>query len=44
LTNKEIASSLGITEPTVKSHIRGLMDKTRSTTRTGILSQVFVAG
>jgi DNA-binding CsgD family transcriptional regulator len=43
LTNKEIASSLGITEPTVKSHIRGLMDKTRSTTRTGILSQVFVA-
>jgi DNA-binding CsgD family transcriptional regulator len=43
LTNKEIASSLGITEPTVKAHIRNIMEKTRSTTRTGIVSQVFVA-
>jgi DNA-binding CsgD family transcriptional regulator len=42
LTNKEIGCSLSITEPTVKSHIRKIMEKTMSTTRTGILSQVLV--
>ena len=39
-TNKEIANALGITEQTVKEHIKHIMRKTSSTTRTGILSQV----
>src|SRR2546427_8149662 len=36
-TNKEIANALAITEQTAKEHIRHIMEKTRSTTRTGIL-------
>jgi DNA-binding CsgD family transcriptional regulator len=40
-TNKEIATALGITEQTVKEHIKHIMEKTRSTTRTGILVRVF---
>ncbi len=39
-TNKEIANALGITEQTVKEHIKHIMRKTNSTTRTGILAQV----
>jgi DNA-binding CsgD family transcriptional regulator len=39
-TNKEIASALGITEPTVKAHIKHIMEKTKCTTRTGILAQI----
>lgn len=42
-TNKEIANALGITEQTVKEHIKHIMRKTNSTTRTGILSQVLRA-
>ena len=42
-TNKEIASALGITEQTVKEHIKHIMEKTRSTTRTGILARVFTS-
>jgi len=42
-TNKEIATELQITEPTVKAHIRHIMDKTKCTTRTGILAQVLPA-
>ena len=38
-TNKEIAEQLGITEQTVKEHIQRLMRKTRTTTRTGLLSR-----
>ena len=40
LTNKEIASELNIAEQTVKVYIRQIMDKTKTTTRTGILARV----
>ncbi len=40
LTNKEIASTLNLMVPTVKEHIRHIMDKTKTTTRTGILVRV----
>ncbi len=40
-TNKEIANALQITEQTVKEHIKHIMRKTNSSTRTGILVQVF---
>ena len=40
-TNKEIANALAITEQTVKEHIKHIMDKTCSTTRTGILARIF---
>ena len=40
-TNKEIANALKVTEQTVKEHIKHIMDKTRSTTRTGILARIF---
>lgn len=39
-TNKEIANALGITEQTVKEHIKHIMQKTGVTTRTGILARV----
>jgi DNA-binding NarL/FixJ family response regulator len=39
-TNKEIASELSITVPTVKAHIKHIMDKTKCSTRTGILAQI----
>ena len=40
LTNKEIASLLGIAEPTVKDHIKRIMQKTQSRTRTEILANL----
>jgi len=40
-TNKEIANALGITEQTVKEHIKHIMEKTRSTTRTAVLARIF---
>jgi DNA-binding CsgD family transcriptional regulator len=39
-TNKEIANTLGITEQTVKEHIKHVMQKTQTATRTGILVRV----
>lgn len=39
-TNKEIASNLGIALPTVKEHVRHIMEKTESTTRTGVLMRI----
>jgi len=40
LTNKEIASQLGLTEYSVKEHVKRLMRKMRSTTRAGLVSRV----
>lgn len=40
LTNKEIANRLGIAEQTVKEHMKQVMQKTRTTTRTGALMQL----
>ena len=39
-TNKEIGNSLGVTEQTIKEHIKHIMEKTKTTTRTGILVQL----
>ena len=39
-TNKEIACALGIAEPTVKAHMKHIMEKTKCTTRTGVLAQL----
>ncbi len=41
LTNKEIASALGLALPTVKQHLKHIMEKTKTTTRTGALMQIF---
>ncbi|HQR15827.1 MAG TPA: LuxR C-terminal-related transcriptional regulator, partial [Nitrospira sp.] len=38
LTNKEIGNKLGISEHTVKDHLKRLMKKTRVTTRTAVVS------
>ncbi len=40
-TNKEIGAALKLALPTVKEHIRHIMAKTDTTTRTGILVRVF---
>ena len=39
-TNKEIANAIAISELTVKEHIKHIMDKTKTSTRTGILAQI----
>jgi len=39
-TNRQIADALGISEPTVKEHLRNIMQKTGTRTRTGILVRV----
>ena len=41
-TNKEIAQAMGISTQTAKEHIKHIMGKTRTTTRTGII--VAIAG
>lgn len=43
LTNKEIGNTLGITEQTVKAHVKRLMQKMQATTRTGLLSCILKA-
>jgi DNA-binding NarL/FixJ family response regulator len=39
-TNKEIATALRISEPTVKAHVRHIMVKSQTSTRTGLLACV----
>lgn len=39
-TNKEIASALGLTEQAVKEAMKRIMQKTKTTTRTGILIEI----
>lgn len=39
-TNKEIGNALGITEPTVKAHIKHIMEKMKCNTRTAIVSRL----
>jgi len=41
LSNKEIARRLGITVPTVKTHIRSILTKTGTTCRATLLSKLF---
>lgn len=40
MTNKEIAKELHIVEQTVKDHVKNIMQKTHSKTRTGLVSQI----
>lgn len=42
-TNKQIAQALGITEQTVKEHFKHLLEKTKTTTRTGLLVKLFLS-
>jgi DNA-binding CsgD family transcriptional regulator len=39
-TNREIADSLNISEHTVKEHIKHILKKTQTSTRTGIMAQI----
>ena len=39
-TNKEIAQAMGISEQTIKEHIKHIMEKTTTTTRTGIIMAI----
>jgi DNA-binding CsgD family transcriptional regulator len=41
LSNKEIARRLGISVSTVKTHIRSILNKTRTTSRSTLLSKLF---
>lgn len=42
LTNKEIGVKLGISEFTVKDHIKRLMKKTRTSTRAGLIARILL--
>jgi DNA-binding NarL/FixJ family response regulator len=39
-TNKEIANELKITTQTAKEHLKHIMEKTHTTTRTAVLSSL----
>lgn len=41
-TNKEIAVALNVSENTIKDHIKKLMQKTKTCTRTGLLARVIL--
>jgi len=40
LTNQEIAQAMNVTEQTAKEHIKHIMEKTSTTTRTGIVMAI----
>jgi DNA-binding NarL/FixJ family response regulator len=40
LTNKEIAEATGVKVQTAKEHIKHIMEKTKTTTRTGIIMAI----
>jgi len=40
LTNQEIAQAMDVTEQTAKEHIKHIMEKTSTTTRTGIVMAI----
>jgi DNA-binding NarL/FixJ family response regulator len=42
-TNKEIAAAMGITALTVRDHLKHIMQKTGSTTRTAIIMKILCA-
>jgi DNA-binding NarL/FixJ family response regulator len=39
-TNKEIANRMNLSEYTVKEHLKRIMHKTKTTTRTGLLARM----
>jgi DNA-binding CsgD family transcriptional regulator len=39
-TNKEIAQAMGISEQTAKEHMKHIMEKTKTTTRTGVVMAI----
>jgi DNA-binding CsgD family transcriptional regulator len=43
LTNKEIGSLMEVSEHTVKEHLKHIMKKTHTTTRTGLLARIIFA-
>lgn len=43
LTNKEIANWMEVSEHTIKAHLKHLMKKTGTTTRTGLLTKIIFA-
>ncbi len=40
MTNKEIGTYLGLSEHTIKEHLQHIMQKTKTTTRTGLLARI----
>jgi DNA-binding CsgD family transcriptional regulator len=43
-TNKEIANRMNLSEYTVKEHLKRIMQKTKTTTRTGLLARMIFPG
>jgi DNA-binding CsgD family transcriptional regulator len=43
MTNKEIATSMGVSVETVKEHLKRLMSKMNASTRTGLLARLLAA-
>jgi DNA-binding NarL/FixJ family response regulator len=39
-TNKEIADAVGVTVQTAKEHVKHIMEKTKTNTRTGIVMAI----
>jgi DNA-binding NarL/FixJ family response regulator len=40
LTNKQIAATLGVSPATIKEHVRSIMKKTKTSTRTAIMGEI----